>query len=856
MNRAVLILAVGTLVAAIALTPVQAAVFQVNSSADTHDALPGDGVCADTSGGIGFCTLRAAVEEANALAGPDTIHIPWEVSPISLKLGAVRVTENGTLISGLDSLPVIDGLENPLAENSLEILSDSNRVTNLTFARARRHAIFVSGRFNVLGDSLSTAQMVFYNNGIDLTEGAAIAISGSDASNNIIAGNYIGMVGNGTVSRGNTNGIRLERRTSRNEIRGNLISGNVGYGVVITEGAVANTLLSNIIGPDITVVDGPGNGAGGILLENGADSNEIGLELDDGRNFICRNQGNGVTIGASDHNLIRGNFIGLDVHGRTIIGNTGVGVAITDGAAYNIVGGTDVEQRNLISGNDGDGVLIRGRGTSGNLLRGNYIGMDRDGIRMMGNGVVDGFGVTIDSGASGNVIGTPAISDINTISGNLYGGLRIVGAGSNDNVVANNFIGVNAFGTSSSPNGVGVVISGGARNNLIGGGLLSEGNVISGNRADVFPLGCGVLITDPGTEFNTISGNYIGLDVSGSAARRNATSGVIIMEGASNNSIGGTTVGERNVISGNGVGAATFGLARGVQVLGVGTDSNRIIGNYIGVSANGEVQVENIGHGVGVFAGARNNRIGGNSEAEGNLIALNTGYGVVIDGEATKRNLIRYNRMHDNALLGIALRAGAQGSILPPVISSAAVNQVTGLATVPGGRVDVYLADVDSSGHGEGVRLVGSALADELGDFIVPLAGVTEDDTVTAVLIDANDNTSEFSANAPVGFATAVDDDRGDLPLSYRLGQNYPNPFNPSTVIDFSIPRRGRIELEIFDILGRRVRLLVAGHIEAGNHSVEWDGHDDRGRPVASGVYFSRLRAIDFWATSKLVLLR
>lgn len=101
--------------------------------------------------------------------------------------------------------------------------------------------------------------------------------------------------------------------------------------------------------------------------------------------------------------------------------------------------------------------------------------------------------------------------------------------------------------------------------------------------------------------------------------------------------------------------------------------------------------------------------------------------------------------------------------------------------------------------------------------------------------------------NAP---ATSVKDG-GVIPESYSLAQNYPNPFNPSTVIEYSVPTAGDVNLAVFDLLGREVRTLVSGPVTAGVHRVRFDARD-----LASGVYLYRLRAGDFVQTRKLTLVR
>ena len=96
----------------------------------------------------------------------------------------------------------------------------------------------------------------------------------------------------------------------------------------------------------------------------------------------------------------------------------------------------------------------------------------------------------------------------------------------------------------------------------------------------------------------------------------------------------------------------------------------------------------------------------------------------------------------------------------------------------------------------------------------------------------------------------------GTLPTDFVLEQNYPNPFNPTTTIRFSLPVAAEVELAIFNLLGQRVTTLVEGLRAAGRYTVVWDGRDDAGRPVASGVYFYRLQTDGFRETRKMLLVK
>ena len=95
-----------------------------------------------------------------------------------------------------------------------------------------------------------------------------------------------------------------------------------------------------------------------------------------------------------------------------------------------------------------------------------------------------------------------------------------------------------------------------------------------------------------------------------------------------------------------------------------------------------------------------------------------------------------------------------------------------------------------------------------------------------------------------------------EVPAASALAQNYPNPFNPATTIAFSLKAAGPVSLRIYDPAGRLIRTLVDGSRTAGNHEVSWNGLDDAGRQVTSGVYFYSLAAGDFVKTRKMILLR
>jgi hypothetical protein len=94
------------------------------------------------------------------------------------------------------------------------------------------------------------------------------------------------------------------------------------------------------------------------------------------------------------------------------------------------------------------------------------------------------------------------------------------------------------------------------------------------------------------------------------------------------------------------------------------------------------------------------------------------------------------------------------------------------------------------------------------------------------------------------------------IPKTYQLLQNYPNPFNPETMIKYDLPDPGYVNITVFNILGQKVKTLIDEYQEAGHKSVNWDGKDDGGKEVASGIYFYKIKATGFEKTKKMVLLK
>ena len=443
---------------------------------------------------------------------------------------------------------------------------------------------------------------------------------------------------------------------------------------------------------------------------------------DDGTIIDASSRWDGVFPGGQPGVILVGSGAGSLVNGLTIKGASNchirglfirnfrrAGITIYDGAKNNVIGGSAVGERNIISENHWSGISIENDGADGNKIIGNYIGTDATGTADMGNGW---DGVSILNGAKNNIVGGNIASEGNIISGNYNNGVDIHGIGADNNKIIGNYIGINANGKASQLNP--------AHN---------------------------ILVTDlqiTGAKDDKVIDDHIKTDINIISGLENGWHGVSIYLGAKNNIIGGSLSGERNIISGN--------LQNGVYIGDIGTDGNEVIGNYIGTDSTGTANFGNMGTGVTVSWGSKNNVIGGTTESHGNIIAFNNGLrGIFINDTNTDYNKISHNSMHDNVGLGIDLYNGGNDEIPAPVIISSDlfgnILNVSGNNAGENATVEIFKAD--SFGSGEGKLYLGSLIADNMGDFYGSLnvlgEGLGASDYIVATTIHTNNNTSEFS---------------------------------------------------------------------------------------------------------------
>ena len=735
----------------------------------------------------GAGSLRQAITAANAASGADEVrfNIPGAGShtiavtsaPLPVVTGRLKI--DGATEPGFAGIPLIriDNNTGATFTNGIDISAGNSQVLSLSVtgfgggvSLRTNGANMVSGNRlgltpagavdgnvvgvgivggstgNTIGGTTAAARNVLSGNG----EGVFI-----DASNaNKIQGNFVGVSPTGAAAMPNTAaGIRVTGGAKNTVVggtvagSGNVISANVGGGININGAGTSGTVVAgNKIGTNLAGTAALPNSQFGVGILGAATANTVGGTTAAARNIISGNEnGSGVGISGdgTDGNVVAGNFIGTNATGTAALKNAR-GVLLSNGAGANTVGGDRATARNLISGNDGDGVDVQGPGTDDNVIAGNDIGLN-----LAGNAALPNIGGVVIQGGKRTLVGGASAARRNVISGNLIRGV-FIGFTTSDNAVKANFVGTTPAGNAALPNGGdGVRIQDAASTgNTVGGTSAGERNVISGNG------GQGVMID--GSSGNAVTGNYIGLALNGADPLGNAGRGVDIGLNANANRIGGLTSGQRNVIAANNGG--------GVRI--AGSENNVLQGNYIGTAANGSAPIANAGPGVEVRIASNDNTIGGTQSGAGNLIAFNGGPGVRVDSAdgASDGNAILRNSIGDNALLGIQLLGGANGAQAAPDVTTvtSTATETTIKGTLAGGpaksafRIEAFVSPVcDGTGFGEGKRfLAAKAITTNAagdGTFSIKVGPLAAGQFVTATATRGTgpQNTSEFSQCRP-----------------------------------------------------------------------------------------------------------
>ena len=322
--------------------------------------------------------------------------------------------------------------------------------------------------------------------------------------------------------------------------------------------------------------------------------------------------------------------------------------------------------RGLAIGDFGDGITIDDTAapapTTNNFIQGCFIGVAPDGFHVAAN---ENSGITIKQGAQNNVIGGPFADACNIIASNSFDGVFISGAGTTGNAVQGNFIGADSPVVSAPGARVGLRIrsasiaasvpNGGSGVVIVQG---AQNNVVGGTTTAARNIITGntvdgVLISDAGTTGNAVQGNYIGVDADGITPVPFAANGVVVAQGAQNNLIGGTATGAGNVVSGN--------ASDGIILTDTNTIGNAVQGNFIGTDSSGTTPCPNSNTGLAIMQGAQNNVVGGTAAAARNIISGNGADGVLISDAGTTGNAVQSNTIGSDISGALPLPNGAIG---------------------------------------------------------------------------------------------------------------------------------------------------------------------------------------------------
>jgi hypothetical protein len=552
------------------------------------------------------------------------------------------------------------------------------------------------------------------------------------------------------------------------------------------------------------------NSTHNILLNCGVVGNCLSLDPGSAGStirFLIIDSASGAGIQVSSaNNTIAGNWIGLDSAGNGATAPNGVGVNMssvgpTEDISNNVIGGPNLADRNVISGNTSRQIFagrfdVGGFGGGSNILvQNNYIGLRAAGTTAPSPGPLGGGGIRMDDlvsatigGASGSLGGSCA-GVCNLIAGNSGQALFLNQTGTY--TVQGNFFGTDVTGTQARSNGVPqpAIILQGTMTTTFGGTAAGVGNLISGQGSSSEGLLIGGV-----TGLVTIQGNFIGTTTTGNAVLGNGGPGIHIL-GSTNVNIGGTLAAARNVIGGNGNGVAP--KAAGILLEGNAGFSSAtavIQGNNIGIGADGTTNIGNFGNGIDFMSGANGSTVGASTTGGlgGNIIAFNgagrtNGAGVAVQF-GNNNNKILSNSIFSNTgtSTGLGIDLSATGSLTDgptandacdadvggndlqnfPVLTSASSTgaSITINGTLNSTATTTFTIEFFQNSSGsQGRTRLGSTSTTTNGacgaSFNATLiAVVSAGRNITATATDAAGNTSEFSAPiVSIGTPTATD---------------------------------------------------------------------------------------------------
>ncbi|MBE2246528.1 MAG: T9SS type A sorting domain-containing protein [Candidatus Competibacteraceae bacterium] len=531
------------------------------------------------------------------------------------------------------------------------------------------------------------------------------------------------------------------------------------------------------------------------------------------RGFIIGRFTIGISVTGSScfNNFIVGNYIGCNYNATDTLSNiNGIEIMV---AHSNTIGGSTLSDRNIVSGNNHVGIRIAN--SNNNIIKGNYVGINRTGDAAVRN--YDG--ISIEGTSKYNTVGGYSVADRNYVSGNIAYGIPVFGAGCDYNLIIGNYVGTDITGNISIPNTYGVLFDDGASNNMLGGYQSGAGNLLSGNS------GYGVFLYNPGTQRDSVIGNLIGTNAAGTTALPNAN-GIVVDGPSFNHFIDG------NVISGN--------LQNGIVLHLLGTDNNVMVRNKIGTDISGVFPIGNGFDGVRLGEGPRYNLVG--RPGEGNIIAFNGGSGITVMTAAERYNSFTENSIFGNGGIGIDLYpagvtlndtgdfdTGPNDLLNYPEIQNVSYNTISGVTTISG-IMDFALSggpagikvEIFKSENAQGKEFLGFTSVDAFGNWSFDCAGLLPTDKVTATATDLLGNTSEFYFDSSL--VTLVIEEISAYQISI-----YPNP--TSHILNISqLPESFNGEVFIYNTSGKLIFskkfsgtdfIIETGHLETGIYLIQ-----------------------------------
>jgi hypothetical protein len=569
---------------------------------------------------------------------------------------------------------------------------------------------------------------------------------------------------------------------------------------------------------------------------------------------------NGIQINSSG-NAVEGCYIGVDAGGVSEQANNGNGIYSDPAQTKNHVGGPSASQRNIISGNGSTGVTIGG-GHS-HVVEGNFIGTDRTGTSAIPNGT---YGVYLGN-AGFSTVGGETAAHGNLISGNTTSGLLIFQGSEND--VYGNLIGTDITGTLPVGNGqngiyffpttAGFDIEVGAK------GTYGRENIIAYNGQDGVRVGDGHLGTYEIYGNSIFSNTELGVDVGPNGVTPNSPVDGLqdypVLTAATTSASGTAIDGTVTSSPSTPLWLSFFsspecdpsGYGEGKEYLGWEEVTTDGAGNAVfSATVPGQALP---GHLVTATATARDDST---SEFSQCIVALNTTTGLYVTVEppdsTTGENPVSVTFENVTSDGVTELDVADSGPAIektyitgdPPMYF-----YLTTTATYTGTiRVCINYDEDYLTGPEDELELLHWNTSTSEWDTITMTV-----DTLSNIICGSTPTLSPFIMVKPNPLIGIAGD--GTVPAEFALHQNVPNPFNPTTVIRYDVPAGDAVvTLRVYDVAGRLVRTLVDERQTAGRKSATWDGRNNRGITVATGVYFYRMQAGNFVQTRKMLLLK